>query len=321
MMVSIIIPAWNGAAFLANCLDSLRNFIHDDYEVIVVDNASRDQTAAIAQHYAEVRLIENPINRGFSRAVNQGLQAAAGDILFLLNQDTVALGDWLTPIREQFAANDRVGIIGCQLVYPDGRVQHAGARLLEPSWGGQHLTQNDGTEAIDYVTGAAFAIRRECLADVGYFDESFFPAYSEDVDYCLRAKALGWQVVYEPRAMFTHFESQSRGDDLSFLITVNTQRLRLVLKHHDVIWLRDVFAPAESQVLIENLSCEWLLAMAHVYLRIACDVKQISGWRAVFYKDTVSLAMAHLAIATLFDLRAAAMSRALNLLAGEFVES
>ena len=78
-------------------------------------------------------------NLGFARAVNQGIGASCGEVVFLLNQDVVVISDWATPLMERMRADDRVGIVGCKLLYPDGTVQHAGGRIIEPAFETVHL--------------------------------------------------------------------------------------------------------------------------------------------------------------------------------------
>jgi GT2 family glycosyltransferase len=266
-LTSIIIPAWNGAAFIAPCLRSLRECTALPFEVIVVDNGSQDDTVALVRTFADARLITNPHNTGFAHAVNQGLHAATGEVFILMNQDIVAHPGWLEPIHSRLQQQPDAGVIGCKLLYPDGQVQHAGGYLLEPSCEGVHFADDNPANVLDFVTGAAFAIRRACWQAVGDFDEAFYPAYFEDVDYCLRARALGWQVIYEPQSVLTHHESQSRGSDFALVVNYHAQRLRLVLKHNPIDWILNTFLTNERQRAHHNDAHIWLHAMAHVYLQ------------------------------------------------------
>ncbi len=264
---SLIIPTWNGAAFIGPCLRSLHACTQLPIEIIVVDNGSQDGTVELVRTHSTVRLITNARNLGFAHAVNLGLHAATGQVLLLLNQDIVAQPNWLEPILQRLQQEPDVGIVGSKLLYADGRVQHAGGHLLTPSCEGVHYADDNPANTIDFVTGAAFAIRRACWQAIGNFDEDFYPAYFEDVDYCLRAKASGWRVVYEPRSVLTHHESQSRGSDYALAVNYHAQRLRLVLKHQPMRWILDVFIPNERKRTHENAAPLWLHAMAHVYLQ------------------------------------------------------
>ena len=252
---------------MALCLRSLRACTPLPVEIIVVDNGSQDHTLDAVRAYADVQLIANTHNTGFAHAVNQGAHAATGDVLLLLNQDIVAQPNWLEPVLQRLQQDPQVGIVGSKLLYPDGKVQHAGGHLLQPSCEGVHYTDDANTNSIEFVTGAAFAIRRACWQAIGDFDEDFYPAYFEDVDYCLRAKAHGWHVVYESQSVLTHYESQSRGNDYALAINFHAQRMRLALKHRPVAWLLDTFIVNEQARVRENTFYVWLYAMAHVYLQ------------------------------------------------------
>lgn len=280
--ISIIIPLWNGERFIGNCLDSLFQTIPANAEVIVVDNGSNDNGIAHVEEYPAVHLIRNTINMGFSAAINQGLAKARGDCLFLLNQDTVAHKGWFEAVQARFAHESQLGIVGCRLLYPDGTLQHAGGRLLEPTWMTEHAPE-DFAGRLDFVTGAAFAIRRRCYNDVGLFDTGFYPAYYEDVDYCLRARLKGWDLACELEAVLTHYESQSRGDDFNIWLMHGVQRLRLVLKHRALDWLQNVFFEGEYELLERSWPPDWHLAMAAVYLRSAQQLQLISLARQNVY--------------------------------------
>lgn len=306
--LSIIIPAWNGDQFILDCLKSLCQTIPDNAEIIVIDNGSTDQTSILAASIPRVRLIRNEVNLGFSAAINQGLVAAIGDILFLLNQDTVAHAGWFAPIQQRFQQDARLGIVGCKLLYPDGTLQHAGGQLLEPSWLSEHVTEKfDGS--LDFVTGAAFAIRRACYQEIGLFDIGYYPAYYEDVDYCLRTQLKGWRIACELSAQFTHFESQSRGTYMNQWIMHGTQRLRLVVKHGSTTWFQSIFVPGELNLIKRNLARDWWLAMAVVYLRTAKQLQSINMARQSLYgNDDFPTRLDHLH-QQLFLLRQAALEQ------------
>ncbi|MEO6060307.1 MAG: glycosyltransferase family 2 protein [Thermoflexales bacterium] len=236
---SIVIPAWNGAAWLATCLDSLITLLPHDCEIIVVDDASSDGSAEMASRYSgerRVRVFQNAVNSGFGKTVNRGLAAACGGIRVLLNQDTQTIRDWLTPLRAAMAADDGIGIAGCRLLYPDGRVQHAGGRI-DVRGEGLHFREDPPLDSAgladpDYVTGAALAISQRCYETIGPMDEGFGKAYYEDVDWCFRARAAGFRVVYYPRAELIHAEvSSGAGVDIEGMARFQANRLRFALKH------------------------------------------------------------------------------------------
>ena len=181
MEMSIIIPVWNGAAVVPDCLDAV--YAHSGgalLEVICVDNASRDGSGdLIADAYPQVRLIRQPVNLGFAGGVNAGIEAARGSVFVLLNQDCVVQPGWLDALLHAFQARPECGIAGGTILDQDGVVDHAGAMIRRPDAIGVHLTDvGDGQpRTVEYVTGTVFAIRRQTWDVVGRFDEGFYPAY------------------------------------------------------------------------------------------------------------------------------------------------
>ena len=270
-LTSIIVPTFNGERFIGPCLASLAAHTPQPIELIVVDNGSQDQTADVVRSFPDVRLITNATNTGFAHAVNQGLHAATGEVLLLLNQDIVAQPNWLEPILHRLQQDPGIGIVGCKLLYPDGSVQHAGGYLVEPPCEGRHHRDDAAANTIDFVTGAAFAIRRACWQAVGDFDEDFYPAYFEDVDYCLRAKQVGYGVVYEKQSVLTHHESQSRGDDFGHAVIFHSQRFRFVFKHRPYDFVLQNFLPYERERIAQAAPHDVTTrcALAHVCLHHA----------------------------------------------------
>lgn len=256
---SVIIPAWNGAAYLPACLDALLAQESANFEVIVVDNASTDGSAdLVADRYPDIRLVRHDSNLGFAGACNTGLRAAQGDVLVLLNQDTVVHPGWLAA-SVQALEEGPAGIVGCKILYPDGEtVQHAGAWIEWPSGLAHHHGQGerdegqwDAPRAVEGVTGAAMALRREVLDAVGLLDEAFWPGYFEDADLCYRAREAGYKIGYTPQAVLTHAETTSIGDVVTLSRAYHRGRLRFVLKHLPPQRFLDEFVPAERVLLRE----------------------------------------------------------------------
>nr|MBP7686976.1 glycosyltransferase [Thermoflexales bacterium] len=180
MQASLIIPVWKGESVIAACLEAALAHSGDRLlEIICVDNASPDQSAAIiTQRFPHVRLISQPINLGFAGGVNAGLRAARGDVGVLLNQDCLVKAGWLDALLDALDAHPEFGIAGCTLFNADGSLNHAGAQLRTPIALGQHLLDRAGDEPriVDYVTGAAMAIRRSTWDTIGFLDDGFYPA-------------------------------------------------------------------------------------------------------------------------------------------------
>jgi GT2 family glycosyltransferase len=241
MKASVIVLSWNGMEYLADCLDAVLSQDYCDFEVIVVDNGSADGSPDfVGQHYPQVRLIRNARNLGFSGGNNVGLRAATGDVLILLNQDTVVQSGWLEALVEGFQESE-VGVAGCKILYPDGRtIQHAGGYFDWPIGLAFHYGcdeedrgQYEHLREVEYVTAAAMGVRRSVLRDVGYLDEAFFPGYFEDLDFCRRVQAAGYRVLYLPQASLIHHESRSFAQTLrSKPYAVFRGRFRFIFKHY-----------------------------------------------------------------------------------------
>lgn len=251
--LSVIIPVWNGRAFLPKCLDTLVAQADAVHEIIAVDNGSTDGSAGlIADRYGQVRLFRNAQNLGFAHACNVGMRAATGDIYVLLNQDTQVEPGWAAALQTAFADPD-AGIIGCRILSAaDRSLQHAGGRVHEVLGTPFHLGKEsagegawDAPHEVEYVTGAAMAIHRRVVEQIGLLDERFFPAYYEDVDLCFRARAAGFKVLYRPEPVVLHHESASTPDRTRWFY-FQRGRIRFVLKHWPMDRLMEQFAEAEA---------------------------------------------------------------------------
>lgn len=201
MTVSIVVLHYGRHELTSACLDLL---VDVDAEVVLVDN-----DPGYLHDRADV-LIRPRKNVGYARGCNIGAAVTAGDVIVFLNNDTEPQPGWLDAIYANFA-DPRAGIVGCRLLYPDGRLQHGGVQLVMQ--GSTLAAVHDDTQPLQRrslaaVTGACMAVRRETWADLDGFYEGFWNGY-EDVDLCLRAGAAGWRVMYEPDAVVTHHESAS----------------------------------------------------------------------------------------------------------------
>ncbi|QEM69759.1 glycosyltransferase [Geobacter sp. FeAm09] len=217
--VSIVIPLYNQAHLTKACVEAVRATAGDPgrYELILVDNGSRDWTGEYVKSLgAEVTVITNGDNLGFARACNQGAQAARGAYLLFLNNDTKPQAGWLDALLAG-ADEDGADIVGGKLLYPNGRVQHAGVAFNRNGIG-YHIFRNFPADApavnkkrsMQCVTAACLLVSRQLFLELGGFDEHFRNGF-EDVDFCLRAGQAGKKVLYTPHALVIHHEEQSEG--------------------------------------------------------------------------------------------------------------
>ena len=218
-LVSIVIPIHGKLAYTLACLRSLaKHGAQATFEVIVVDDASPDESAEILAQIAGLHLLRNAENKGFVGSCNAGAAEARGEFLLFLNNDTQVTPGWLDALLACFAERADCGIAGSRLVYPDGRLQEAGALVFADGSGwntGRFEPRNTAAfryrRETDYVSGAALMIRRETFRRVGGFDERYAPAYYEDTDLAFAVRQLGLRVYYEPTSTVIHCEGISAG--------------------------------------------------------------------------------------------------------------
>ncbi|MFO7537324.1 MAG: glycosyltransferase family 2 protein [Chloroflexota bacterium] len=262
--LSIIIVNWNVRELLAACLRSLQSQRSElRLQVIVVDSHSADDSVAMVRRdFPWVELIACEENVGFPKGNNLGLGQANGRYLLLLNPDTEVVGEALATMVAYAEAHPDVGALGPQLLNPDGSVQSSRRRfptlataLFESSWLepfapasilGHYYVQDvadDETAVVDWVTGACLLVRREVVAQVGGLDEAYF-MYSEELDWCYRIKAAGWQIIYLPTAQVIHHVGKSSEQAVTARhINFQRAKLRYFYKYHGWLtaWLLRLF--------------------------------------------------------------------------------
>jgi GT2 family glycosyltransferase len=219
MDVSIVIVNWNGAWLLRACLDALRAQTRPADEVIVVDNASTDDSRALlVAEYPEVRVLPCGKNLGFAGGTNAGIAASRGAIVVALNNDTIARPDWLALLVAPLEADARLGATMSTMVFAHapgtiaaaGIAVHRNGLALEGLLGTPLAALSATPRPIFGPSGGAAAYRRAMLDDVGHFDEDFF-LYLEDVDLAWRARLRGWPSLHVPGAIVAHHYSASSG--------------------------------------------------------------------------------------------------------------
>ncbi|MBN9561448.1 MAG: glycosyltransferase [Alphaproteobacteria bacterium] len=223
IVVSVIVPAFGQVGYTLRCLASMaRNLPEAPIEVIVVDDASPDPETERLSRVSGIRLVVNQANLGFLRSCNAAARLARGEFVFFLNNDTQVLPGWLDPMVGLMRARADAGAVGCKLLFPDGRLQEAGAIVWDNATG---LTYGRGDDPeqpaynyvreVDYASGAALLVRSALFARLGGFDERFAPAYCEDSDLGFRIRQAGFKVLYQPRSRVVHFEGVTNGTDLT----------------------------------------------------------------------------------------------------------
>lgn len=218
--VSIIVPVYGLAEVTRQCLDTLLASPPSriEREIIVVDDASRDHTAAMLQSYGDaIKVVSHDENLGFAHSCNDGAAEACGPRIVFLNNDTIPMPGWLDALANYADDHPEAGIVGSKLLYPDGTIQHAGM-VFDADRHPQHIYLGFPADhpavcrsrAFQMVTGACMMISRATFEAAGGFDTGFLNGY-EDVDLCLRIGSFGREIHYCHESVLIHLESVSEG--------------------------------------------------------------------------------------------------------------
>lgn len=243
--LSIIIVNWNTRNLLVSCLHSLRLAAHPDWEAIVVDNASTDDSVVVVQaNFPTVHLIVNSTNSGFGAANNQGIRACRGAFVLLLNSDTEMRSGALETLLAFMTAHPDAGAVGPRLLRLDGSAQPfafgndptlryllargANALLRKRPL---HNWATPDIQRVDWVSGACMLVRRAAIEEVGLLDEKIF-MYFEDNDWCLRFRKAGWNVYYCPQAEILHLGGQSMKKSPTAQVTYHESLCYFYQKHY-----------------------------------------------------------------------------------------
>ena len=242
MEVAIIILTWNGKADTLECLHSLQKLKYSRCRLIVVDNGSTDGTVeAVRAQFPEVYLIENGKNLGYSEGNNKGLLYALSTeakYFLLLNNDTVVSDNFLEPLVNYAEAHPEAGILGSKVyqygtqdrIWFCGAYINSNARLLHFGYKEVDSFNQLPSESV-YIPGCSLMIRRDLLEKIGFLDHEFF-AYFEDVDWCLKAKRLGYLIMVIPESVIWHKEAKTLGKESPRYLYYNIRnKLRIFQRH------------------------------------------------------------------------------------------
>ncbi len=255
-VVSVIIVNWNAKDLLRNCIISIKQQTRCSFEIIVIDNASSDGSAAMVQsEFSDVVLIANHDNRGFAAANNQGILIAKGQYVLLLNPDTIILDGAIDTMIEWSDRREDVGCAGCSGA---GRCRYHSKNLLCRPNAAEAAACRDGfapnafgylaillilstaggtgrsARDVDVVSGMFMLIRRSVLDHVGLLDEAFF-IYAEEADLCRRIRNAGLRCSFTPVARILHLDGGGKSTDQvkpRMHIQLQKSLLLYIRKHH-----------------------------------------------------------------------------------------
>lgn len=277
-LISIVIVTWNCWAEVRQCLLSLEAAHADvNMEVIVVDNASVDHTPEnIADYHPWVRLIRNSDNRGFAEGSNQGLAAATGQFLMLLNPDTEIEAETILTLQRHLDQYQRVGMVGPAMRFPDGTLQKSTFTFLSP-WSyikdqstlsvlwvgalrrikGKRPPRRKIAKHANWIMGACMMTRRDVFEKIGGLDEEFY-MYCEDADWCWRVKHAGWLVVYLPFVACRHHYKGTSQRRKRFTYVRNYRSQLLFYQKHRPGWMQIIF----RALVIADMLFRWPVTAA-----------------------------------------------------------
>jgi GT2 family glycosyltransferase len=248
--VTVVIALWNRAELSLRALRSVCEQRDVSLDVVLVDNGSTDETRRLLAQMAGPTVLNNTTNLGFTVAANQGAREARGELLLFLNSDAVLHPGALRSLMDTLERSQTIGAVGGKLIWPDGRLQEAGAIVWSDGsceaygrGGDPNAWECSFQRDVDFCSGAMLLTRRDLFLQLGGFEERYKPAYYEDVDYCVRLWRNGHRVVYTPRAAATHVEFASSASPGNAARLLRERHAVFVSLHRE--WLTE--QPARSE--------------------------------------------------------------------------
>lgn len=247
--ISVVLVHYKTPGLLRQCIESIyKASPRASFEIIVVDNNSMDSTPQwIDDDFPEVVLIANKDNRGFPKAVNQGVKKATGSYILLLNPDITVLEDSMDELFEYMEKRTDVGLVGPKLINPNGSLQKSCfkhypntriilyRRTFLGNFNGsqkvlKEFTMDDWDHSdekeVAWILGSSMFVRRKAIEDIGLMDERFF-MYMEDVDWCRRLWQSGWKVVYYPHVKMVHYYARASADNTNAFTAFFNRQTRI----------------------------------------------------------------------------------------------
>lgn len=263
---------WNAEQFLPNCLKSIYSQNYKNFEVILVDNASTDNSVAIVKkRFPTVRIIQNSKNLGYAKGNNIGMREATGNYILLLNTDTIVSEGAIGRMVKAFEIDKDLGIVGCRLVLPNGKLDHQGAAFFNPynhlleilRIKKEQIVKRDGLLYVDWVKGAALMAKKDVLKKIGLLDPEYF-TYFEDMDLCKRAKDAGYRVGCVVDDEIQHIMMGSSKPKKESTIIFRRNRMLYWLKNSK-IYQFPIIIPWDAGKVIKNIVL-FLISNESLYL-------------------------------------------------------
>jgi len=242
--IELFILNYNGENILKKCVDSFKNSLDNFSDITLIDNGSKDNSVKIIKKYPFNKIVMNK-NRGFSGGFNYGIKSrnSRAEWYCLISNDVLCLNeDFLNIFRKESSNLKKVGVIGCELILPDDKIQMTGCNLKFNGFTQPYLTyvkSRKPTFEVDMICGAIFFIKRSVWGALGGFDEIFRPYFSEETDLCMRTKKLGHKVFKSKKLVFRHNHGQTiKKDNWGTSFVVSRKNIgTFKLLHYPLFWL------------------------------------------------------------------------------------
>ena len=238
--VSIITVTWNSAKDIVNCINSIKKQTYTDFEILLVDNNSNDNSVDIVRkHYQDIQIIENKNNLGFAEGNNIGIQKASGEILAFVNPDVILDPDWLNNLVTKLQSSNKIGGVVGKIFYmgekyPKDAIFCTWSKIDPFTATPYNFTNNEPASKVDYLSGAAMLVKKEIIDTVGLLDSNYF-LYFEETDWCARMIRAGYDLIYVPNALSWHAVSTSTHSDEK-IFYMERNRIRFAIKNFDIMY-------------------------------------------------------------------------------------
>ena len=267
-LVSVIIVNYNSGDYLLNCVRSVVESVYPNKEIIVVDNASHDDSVAnLRAVFSDLKVVRNDLNLGYAAAGNIGIASAKGEFLVIMNPDTVVDTAWLDRLIDATSRFPRGAFFQPKIsLMDDPRVLNSAGNMIHIAGfgvcrglGALDLEYPQGESEVCYASGACTLVRRQALREIGPLEELFF-AYGEDKDWGWRASMMGWQSIYVPSSKILHKWSPTLGETPRKFYLLEFERLLSISKNYSkrtLILLMPIFFLVELWVLMHAAIEGW----------------------------------------------------------------
>lgn len=241
-LVSIIIVSWNSENFLEDCINSIKHQTYENFEIILVDNVSKDNSVKIVQdNFPQVKIIANKDNVGFAEGNNIGIKNSNGDLIALVNPDVILEKNWLEFLVDKIQSGNTVGGVTGKMYYLGDKF---GKDAVFCTWSKINpytsipfnFTNNEPESKVDYLSGAAMLVKKEVIDKIGFLDPDYF-LYFEETDWCARMIRAGYDLIYVPQAIVWHEVSSTDSDSSKKTYYMERNRIRFAIKNFDTSYL------------------------------------------------------------------------------------